>query len=200
MENNEKLKRGIPVGWKSLNIKELCKLVWGQCPDGANILPLDCDEKGVLPYCSGAGDMRNGLVVDCQAKTNASRREAEAGDILMSVAGSIGAMCICDRHISLGRAALAFRPKRDNLAFCYLMIKKFINRMTSVSTGSIQKVINDSNIDDINFAFDENIVMKFSFVNKYIERCISLSRENNELMQLRNNLLPMLMNGQITVR
>lgn len=196
---DEKTKIGIPDGWRLINIRELCSLVWGQCPDGKNILPLDTNIKNTLLYCSGAGDMRNGLVVDCQARTDESRREAEAGDILMSVAGSIGALCICDKHISLGRAAVAFRPKPNDLAFCYFMIKKFIGRMMSVSTGSIQKVINDSNINDINFAYNQSIVRRFEFANKMIKRCICLSQENVELTKLKEELLVLLMNGQATI-
>lgn len=196
---NDQTKNSVPVGWKVICIKELCNLVWGQCPDGKNILPLNTGLKNTLLYCSGAGDMRNGIVVDCQARTNASRREAESGDILMSVAGSIGALCICDQHISLGRAAVAFRPNKKYLAFCYFVIKKFINRMMSVSTGSIQKVVNDSHIDDIVFAFNEDIVEKYSFANRIVERCMLLSKENKELLKMKADFLPLLMNGQVTV-
>lgn len=196
---NEITNSAIPADWKIINIKEICKLIWGQCPDGKNILPLSTNEPDAMLYCSGAGDMRNGMVVDCQAKTNASRREAENGDILMSVAGSIGALCICDKHISLGRAAVAFRPEKENLAFCYFVIKKFVNRMMSVSSGSIQKVVNDSNIDDINFAYDAKTVKAFGFVNNIIKQCVLLSKENEELKLMRDRLLPLLMNGQVSV-
>ena len=197
MIDNNILKTKIPLGWKVLNIKDICNIIWGQCPEGKNILPLDSKESGAVLYCSGAGDMRSGLVVDCQAKTNASRREAKRGDILMSVAGSIGALCICDRDISLGRAAVAFRPTEESLAFCYFVIKKYINRMLIISSGSIQKVVNDSNLDDINFAFDHEIVANFSFVNKYINKSMELVLENRELIKTRDKFLPLIINGQI---
>lgn len=196
---NDLLKTNIPQGWEVINIRKLCDLIWGQCPNGENILPLNTKETEAMLYCSGAGDMRNGIVVDPQAKTNCSRREAQPNDILMSVAGSIGALCICDKTISLGRAAVAFRPKTKHIAYCYFIIKKFINRMLSVSSGSIQKVVNDSHIDDMNFPYNEEIVSKFDFANQIIQKCIKLVQENNELINLRNELLPLLMNGQVSI-
>ncbi len=196
---NDLLKTHIPQGWEIINIRKLCDLIWGQCPNGENILPLNTRETEAMLYCSGAGDMRNGIVVDPQAKTNCSRREAQPNDILMSVAGSIGALCICDKTISLGRAAVAFRPKTKHIAYCYFIIKKFINRMLSVSSGSIQKVVNDSHIDDMNFPYNEEIVSKFDFANQIIQKCIKLVQENNELINLRNELLPLLMNGQVSI-
>jgi len=196
---NDLLKTNIPQDWEVINIRKLCDLIWGQCPNGENILPLNTRETKAMLYCSGAGDMRNGIVVDPQAKTNCSKREAHPNDILMSVAGSIGALCICDKTISLGRAAVSFRPKTKHVAYCYFIIKKFINRMLSVSSGSIQKVVNDSHIDEINFPYNEEIVSKFDFANQIIEKCIKLTQENNELIKLRNELLPLLMNGQVSI-
>lgn len=198
---NEKIKREIPFDWEVVNIKKLCDLIWGQCPDGENILDLADDDPDAMFYCSGAGDMRNGLVVDCQAKTNDSRREAKEKDILMSVAGSIGALCICDRKISLGRAAVAFRCFNiKNLAFCYSIIKKYIERIQSISSGSIQKVINDGHIDDINFAYNESVVDQFSFANNFLEKAMRLTIENRELEKLKDDILPLIMNGQIAIK
>lgn len=109
---NEELKREIPKDWSINTVKNYCNITWGQCPDGINILPLSYNDENTFLYCSGAGDMRNGIVVDCQAKTNASKRLAHKNDILMSIAGSIGALCICDKTISLGRAAVALHKKK----------------------------------------------------------------------------------------
>lgn len=199
MVYNEELKREIPEGWKVENVKSHCKITWGQCPDGANILPINTDEDS-MPYCSGAGDMRNGLLVDCQAKTNASRRTANINDILMSVAGSIGAVCYCDKTISLGRAAVAFSPKRNEELFTLMSVKSFSDRMKIVSSGSIQKVVNDNHLNDMNLVFNDEVLMKFSKYNSLLNKMIFLCRENQELASLRDFLLPMLMNGQATFK
>ena len=199
IDHSTKLK--CPIGWKVINIKELCNLTWGQCPNGENILPLEYDGIDAMLYCSGAGDMRDGLVVDCQAKTNLSKRTANEGDILMSVAGSIGALVICDKKISLGRAAVAFTPKRKNhTAFCYFILKTYTDRIKQVSSGSIQKVINDNHIDEINFAYNESVVDRFGFANTILDRCVSLIKENKQLLRAKEDLLRLLMSGQATIK
>ena len=199
MVYNEELKREIPEDWKVENVKNHCKITWGQCPDGANILPLNTDEDSML-YCSGAGDMRNGLLVDCQARTNASKRTAKMNDILMSVAGSIGAICYCDQIISLGRAAVAFTPKINEELFTLMSVKTFSDRMKTVSSGSIQKVVNDNHLDDMNLVFDEKVLARFSKYNSLLNKMVNLCKENKELASLRDFLLPMLMNGQVTFK
>ncbi len=200
MVYNEQLKKEIPEGWEVLNIRDICNVTWGQCPDGKNILPLSYVGDDAILYCSGAGDMRNGLLVDCQAKTNASRRYAYKNDILMSVAGSIGAIAICDKKISLGRAAAAFTSEEKHLMYSYLTIAMFMNRMKSTSSGSIQKVVNDNHLNDMNFAYSEDIVDKFSAYNTLINMQITKEQENQELTSLRDFLLPLLMNGQVTIQ
>lgn len=196
---NEELKRDIPEGWEVKNIKDFAKVTWGQCPDGINILPLDTKEESVL-YCSGAGDMRNGFVVDCQARTNASRRKAYKDDILMSVAGSIGALCVCDKEISLGRAAVSFTPPKGTKLYTYFLISMFVDRMKSISSGSIQKVVNDNHLDDMMFAYNERIINNFSKFNNIFDKLIQINKENQELSSLRDFLLPLLMNGQATFK
>lgn len=194
---NDKLKRELPEGWEMKNIKELCDITWGQCPDGNNILPLDTKENNTIKYCSGAGDMRNGLLVDCQAKTNASKRYANKGDVLMSIAGSIGALTIVDEKISLGRAAMAFTPKKCTKLFAYLAIKSLVDRIKQVASGSIQKVINDNHINDMNIPYNEIVFKMFEKYNGIIEEEIILSKENQMLISLRNVLLPLLINNQL---
>lgn len=194
---NDKLKRELPEGWKVKNIKELCDITWGQCPDGNNILPLDTKENNTIKYCSGAGDMRNGLLIDCQAKTNASKRYANKGDVLMSIAGSIGALAIVDEKISLGRAAMAFTPKKCTKLFAYLAIKSLVDRIKQVASGSIQKVINDNHINDMNIPYNEIVFKMFEKYNGVIEEKIILSKESQMLISLRNVLLPLLINNQL---
>ncbi len=198
---NDTLKREIPLGWEAYNIKQLTTITWGQCPDGANILPIDTIEDDVLDYCSGAGDMKNGFVVKCKAKTNGSKRLSKANDILVSIAGKIGDMCVVDHTISLGRAAMAFSANNPNEhLYLYITLSLLNKKMTTISSGSIQKVINSNHIDEFNFAYNQQIVKKWSSkYNLIFSQLISLSQENERLITFRDWLLPMLMNGQATV-
>lgn len=198
---NEKLKRDIPTEWICQNIRNLTSITWGQCPDGKNILSKSANKKDLIDYCSGAGDMKGGFLVDCQAKTDNSKRFAYENDILVSVAGKIGDMCVVDHSISLGRAAMAFSANNYyELTYIYLTLQALNKKMTTISTGSIQKVINNDHIDEFNFPYNEDIVAKFGKLTLNIfDELKQTSIENRELTKLRDWLLPMLMNGQATI-
>lgn len=198
---NSHIKRQIPKSWEVKNIRDITNLTWGQCPQGEHIFPNNMTADNLFDYCSGAGDMNGGLLVDCQGKTDDSKRFAYPNDILISIAGKIGNMCLVDHKISLGRAALAFTAKdQEIIPYIYMTLKSLNKKIVTVSTGSIQKVISDTNVDDFNFAYSEEIVKKFCLcANPLFHKIIKLEQEKKELIRLRNWLLPMLMNGQAII-
>jgi type I restriction enzyme S subunit len=196
---DEKLKRKIPQGWVVKNIIDLTKTIWGQCPAGKNILDKN---SGEMPYCSGAGDMRNGWVVDCQATTDNSKREINKDGILVSVAGTIGQISISDEKISLGRATLGLDVLDKNYwAFVLFSMKRFSARLNQISVGAVQKIINTDSLKDINVAIpvDEKFDDFYQTLNCSLRQIINNSKQNQGLVKFRDWLLPMLMNGQIEV-
>ena len=198
---NEVLKRKVPSGWSVVNLLDLANITWGQCPAGKNILPIDTG-KQAIDYCSGAGDMKGGFLVDCQAKTNASKRSAKKGDILVSIAGKIGDICICDHDISLGRAAMAIYGKEDFVSpmYYYQVMDHCSKVLDKISNGSIQKVISKENLKSINLAIDKEIFDKYKEIaNPILLKIINLAQENKKLTNLRDFLLPLLMNGQAKI-
>ena len=201
MQENNILKIQMPTNWSVINIREISSITWGQCPEGKNILPLSAVGDNLIDYCSGAGDMKGGFIVDCQAKTDDSRRYSHEKDILVSVAGKIGDMCVVDHTISLGRAAMAFTAlNEDEIPYIYMTLKSLNKKMLTISSGSIQKVINNNNIDDFVFAYNRQVTKSFSNIAMPIfDELIGLAHENQALIKLRDWLLPMLMNGQATI-
>lgn len=201
MQENNILKMQMPTNWSVINIREISSITWGQCPEGKNILPLSAVGDNLIDYCSGAGDMKGGFIVDCQAKTDDSRRYSHEKDILVSVAGKIGDMCVVDHTISLGRAAMAFTAlNEDEIPYIYMTLKSLNKKMLTISSGSIQKVINNNNIDDFVFAYNRQVSKSFSNIAMPIfDELIGLAHENQALNKLRDWLLPMLMNGQASI-
>ena len=198
---NEKLQQNIPEKWKSYNIREISNISWGQCPEGKNILPLTEERDNILDYCSGAGDMKEGFLVSCKAKTDDSKRLAYPNDILLSIAGKIGDIAVVDHKISIGRAAMAFSAmKTIETSFIYMLLKSLNKKLITISSGSIQKVINKDHIESINFAYQSNVILQFSTITMPIfNQLIKISQENRELIKFRNFILPLLMNGQAVI-
>ena len=202
MVYSETLKYEIPENWEIVNLLDIADITWGQCPAGKNILPINTQAAIAIDYCSGAGDMKGGFIVDCQAKTDDSKRTAKKGDVLVSIAGKIGDICICDHDISLGRAAMAIYGKDDftSSMFYYQIMSHYSKVLNKISNGSIQKVISKENIKSINFAVDKNVFENYKKItDPIILEIINLEHENKKLAELRNYLLPLLMNGQAKI-
>lgn len=198
---NSQLKLNIPEEWEVIKISDITKITWGQCPDGTHILDKSTDKANTFDYCSGAGDMKGGFVVDCQAKTDDSRRFANCGDILLSIAGKIGDMCVVDHRISLGRAAMAFTcNNKGEEVFVYSVLKNFNKKITTISSGSIQKVINKDHIDELFLPYNKEIVAEFCrTMSPLYNAIIDNTLENRKLTAFRDWLLPILMNGQANI-
>ena len=89
-------------------------------------------------------------------------------------------------------------PSDEYYALLYLSCLYRINSFKSSSTGSIVKFITKSDIESIPVFIpdDENILNKLNTLLKLIEKN---NTENDKLSNLRDWLLPMLMNGQATI-
>ena len=128
----------------------------------------------------------------------------QVGDVLMSLTGNVGRICIVPEHNLLLNQRVG-KILCDNIykSFAYLFLQRAEerNRLEQIATGSSQK--NLSPVDAVGsymFFPPESILKEF---NKLIEPSISKMivslQENQKLIQLRDWLLPMLMSGQVKV-
>ena len=86
-----------------------------------------------------------------------------------------------------------------NLIFCYL--KNVEEVLKNQSAGTIMKNISQSVLTDMAVSLPpQNVLLKFnSIIDDLLEQMKNVQRQNQELTQLRDWLLPMLMNGQVKV-
>ena len=86
-----------------------------------------------------------------------------------------------------------------NLIFYYL--KNVEEVLKNQSAGTIMKNISQSVLTDMVVSLPpQNVLLKFnSIIDNLLEQMKNVQRQNQELTQLRDWLLPMLMNGQVKV-
>ena len=86
-----------------------------------------------------------------------------------------------------------------NLIFCYL--KNVEEVLKNQSAGTIMKNISQSVLTDMVISLPpQNVLLKFnSIIDNLLEQMKNVQKQNQELTQLRDWLLPMLMNGQVKV-
>lgn len=211
MEYNATLKREIPTGWNLMPIVECCdvidclhskKPVLNYTSDECYLLQLEnIEDNGLL-------DMSMKYFVSHEDYINwTSRIEVKQHDIVITNAGRIAAFAQIPEGIKcgIGRNITAIRPKniKKNYFFSALSgidIQSQIAR--NLDHGAFFKSFNVKGIKLLKIIKTDNgLEDNFeSLITPVIEKRQQVQHENQMLKELRDWLLPLLMNGQVTVK
>ena len=198
MVYHSELKREIPEGWGVEKLENVANITMGQSPKGSSY-----NETGEgIMFFQGSTDFGWRFPVARQYTTEPSRI-AEEDDILLSVRAPVGTLNIADTRCCIGRGLAAINSKvRANSYIFNVMqdFKKPFDMMNSAGTtfGSITK----DALYSLQLVYPPTeLLMKFDKSVKLFDKEIkNRSRQNQELTQLRDWLLPILINGQVYIR
>ena len=128
----------------------------------------------------------------------------KAKDILMSLTGNVGRVGIMytDNCLLNQRVALAEPVNINQRVFVYFLLKSDIihKQYKMIANGSSQQNLSPIEAEKVIIAYNPEVVTKFSTLcNEYLNTIVSNLAENQELVKLRDWLLPMLLNGQATI-
>ena len=194
---NEKLKREIPEGWKEGQLSDIANITMGQSPEGFSY---NTDGDGVLFY-QGSTDF--GIrFPSVRQYTTSPARFAKKGDVLMSVRAPVGTTNIANNDCCIGRGLAAINSKIGSLTHLYYIINDLKSAFdqrdkTGTTFGSITK----------NDLYSLPIVKPTNDIVELFERVCSpifnkqmlIGEEISTLTKQRDKLLPLLMNGQVSV-
>ena len=208
MAYNAKLKREIPCGWTDGALNDLGKIVGGSTPstqDMGNfsaagfpwITPNDLsNNQGNKFITRGAQDVSEAGI------RSASLKMYPAGTVLLSSRAPVGYMAIARNEVTTNQGFKSFIPTKGySTAFIYYTVKRSLKAIIQYASGSTFQEISASVLKTVKIALPESsIVEQFTkTVNPILQRQDLLEQENQELAHLRDWLLPMLMNGQVTI-
>jgi len=198
MTYNPTLKREIPEGWSDKTLSEIANITMGQSPAGSSY---NDHGEGTI-FFQGSTDF-GWLFPTTRQFTTAPSRMAKKGDILLSVRAPVGDMNIANSECCIGRGLAALNSKTGSDGFLFYVMKYFkqiFDRRNSEGTtfGSITK--NDLHGLTLAYPTPELLKKYDDIVTNYNKMIFERSLENQELTKLRDWLLPMLMNGQVTVK
>ena len=198
MVYNPELKREIPERWGVEKLEKIANITMGQSPKGTSYNEVG---EGML-FFQGSTDFGWRFPVARQYTTEPSRI-AEEDDILLSVRAPVGTLNIADTRCCIGRGLAAINSKVGANSYIFNVMqdfKKLFDMLNSVGTtfGSITK----DDLYSLQLVYPPTeLLMKFEkSVNSFDREIKNRSRQNQELTQLRDWLLPMLMNGQVKVK
>jgi len=202
---NEELKREIPEGWEVRKIGKILKTSLGGTP---STKVKEYWENGKISWLN-SGEIANFPIIDSELKITEAAIKNSATDLLPK--GSV--MLSITRHLRpsiLGIDACANQSvigilEKDDIKcyFLYPYLQNEIPRLMEMRSGAQQPHINKEIIDESFILLPNNeteILKKYNAqVGHFYESIINKAFQNQKLTELRDWLLPMLMNGQVKV-
>ena len=204
---NERLKREIPVGWQVENLIDFAEIKNGATPsttDDANyggnivwITPKDLsDQQSKFVYQGERNITKQGF-------DSCSTSMLPTNSVLMSSRAPIGLVSIAKHEVCTNQGFKSFIPKNiENSIYLYYYIKHHIKQIEQLGTGTTFKEVSRDDLCKFpilvvgaNEAYKQWIELQDKIANKQFV----LKKEITALTKQRDELLPLLMNGQASV-
>lgn len=203
MVYNEELKREIPDGWGGANVGNILNTDLGGTPS-TNIKKY---WSGDIPWLN-SGEIANFPIIESEEHTTVTGIDNSAttlmpkGTCVLSITRhlrpSILAVDACANQSVVG----IYESEKIKSSYLYPYLKNEIPRLMSLRTGAQQPHINKGIVDASPIVIPTDNILK-SYYKKVVNIYKKINNnafQNNELIKLRDWLLPMLMNGQVTVK
>ena len=202
MDYNPELKREIPEGWGVTKLNEVVDLISGY-PFSSN----DYVTSGKYKLYT-IKNVQDGYTVDkvdnyldFLPSNMSDECQLRRGDLIMSLTGNVGRVgMVYEDDVLLNQRVLKLNPiNKTHKSFIYSFFRSDVTKahLENMSTGTSQKNLSPIDIGNMMIPFpfpSESLLSKFVNNLNMLENNLV---ENQQLTQLRDWLLPMLMNGQV---
>ena len=209
MVYNEVLKREIPDGWEVKHLSDYFSLI----KDGTHNPPKRVMEG--IPLLTGT--MFDEMFLNYKETTYISRNDYEKihkyyqpqiDDIIITKIGTVGKINIltmCDLPIAIHcNSAILRTLNKTNTLFVLFLLKsqEFKKHLRKKMSKTIQEYINLEQLSNVDVIFPSlEIQNKYSICVAPIYEKLNIIREENTILtNIRDFLLPLLMNGQVSVQ
>jgi type I restriction enzyme S subunit len=194
---NEELKREIPEGWEVKELHKIAKCLMGQSPKGESY-----NQDGIgTPLLNGPADYENGALKG-RTYTTEPTRLCQKDDLVLCIRATIGNLVYSEQEFCLGRGVAAVRANDKRLSeLIYFLLIQEIERFKVQATGSIIVGITKDDLIESNCLIPKDDLINFfhNLIKPQFDKVRINLKENQKLTELRDWLLPMLMNGQVKV-
>jgi type I restriction enzyme, S subunit len=185
-----------PVGWEVKRLEEVATITMGQSPESKYY-----NETGEgLPFHQGVTDFGDRFPMD-RIFTTVQNRIADEGDILFSVRAPVGRINIATKKMVLGRGLSGIRSKLGQQEFLFQQLKVSFKKEDSMGGGTIFKSVTKNDMLSIRFVQPIEKLIKFlkDQAKPIFKELFLLTKQNINLRQTRDLLLPKLISGEVEV-
>ena len=202
---NLELKREIPEGWGVEKIENIAQTGSGGTPKSTNV---SYYSNGEIPWIN-SGELEQMVITSTsnfiteEGLNNSSAKLFPSGTILVAMYGATaGKVSFLTFEASTNQAICAIMLTDIRMRY-YLknVIEDLYQYLVKLSTGSARDNLSQDMIKNIKVVIPSNDILDifYDFSNNVIKEITKKQQENEQLNQLRDWLLPMLMNGQVKV-
>lgn len=200
---NEKLKREIPEGWEVSTYGSIFDVKLGGTPSTSE---KDYWECGTINWLN-SGEVQNFPVNESEkkiteaAKNGSSTEFLPKGSVLISITRYLRVTILnIDACINQSVAGFA-ETELYKFPYTYFSLSAEVPRLMSLRTGAQQPHINKETVEESPILLPPVEVLETYYrkVKPIFKLLITNSEETSHFTHLRNSLLPMLMNGQVTI-
>ena len=206
MVYNSVLKREIPYGWNDSQIGKIeNKIITGKTPPKGNSDYFSGD----VPFIT-IGDIRGNTFI-VNTEETLSREGADFQKSKYLPEDTICVTCIATPGLVGLTTTLSQTNQQINSIICskeyhkyflYFALKSYFNANSKVKIGNTFANINKRDFSEIKIIYpSESLLINFhKKVSSIFEKIKSNTKESRKISELRDILLPMLMNGQVTIK
>ena len=206
MVYNQALKREIPEGWGVETLRDFeSKIITGKTPSRAN----SDNFGGEIPFIT-IGDIRGNTFIystsesltDLGASVQQNKYLPE-GSLCVSCIATVGEIGFTTEwsHTNQQINSIVFEDKTHRYYLYFALKNYFENAKASAKTGNTFANMNKEDFSGIRIILPSKEIKNYfhEISEPYFAQIKCLQGQNQELTQLRDWLLPMLMNGQVKV-
>ena len=203
---NEKLKRDIPASWKTKAIEDIADVYNGATPSTVNEQNYGGDIVWITP--KDLSDQKQKFVYQgerniSQAGYNScSTHLLPPNTILMSSRAPIGLLSIAKTELCTNQGFKSFVPQAENIStYLYYYLNIHIKQIEQLGTGTTFKEVSREDVLKFPILKPSDAILDLweERVSALNNKQFEIQKENEYLTKQRDELLPLLMNGQVSV-
>ena len=200
---NTKIVDGVPEGWEKMKVNSIIELQSGFAFKSSTF-----DDNGPYKIVTiknvkdGAFDGDNVSRIVAIPEKMPKHCVLADGDILLSLTGNVGRVCIVNgKNYLLNQRVAKLATDFKAFTYCLFRSREMFIEINNLANGAAQQNVSPIRIGEMKILLPNNkLLQEFeSIVFKSIARIISLQSQLRLLTEARDRLLPKLMSGEITV-
>ena len=200
---NTPLIDGVPQGWRLDIVKSVVSLLSGYAFKSSDFV--DNGKYSIVTIKNVQDGNFDGENVNTIAEIPSKMPSyciLNNGDILLSLTGNVGRVCLVngDNYL-LNQRVAKLDSKYPAYAYCLFRNKDMFDIMSNLANGAAQQNLSPIRTENVRILIpSDSLIQKLEdIVSPMIAKMLVLNKSNSNLKQARDRLLPKLMSGELEV-